>query len=204
MKKPENKLLLVAENFMLKFVLMILKKSIVTLKSLNLNQLLLIKKQLRLNQNLIACQNHQINITESLVKQLHYQWNYKMLLKKELLYLLNKILKKELEYWLINSVGIKEMHLKFGLLVLKIKVLISLLMPQKEFSSWTKLEILVNLLSNGQQERLQWLTNIWEVSELICLMLFFMLMLFIEVVVKLFPLQEDCIMLANWLLSQDF
>ena len=135
MKKPENKLLLVAENFMLKFVLMILKKSIVTLKSLNLNQLLLIKKQLRLNQNLIACQNHQINITESLVKQLHYQWNYKMLLKKELLYLLNKILKKELEYQLINSVGIKEMHLKFGLLVLKIKVLISLLMPQKEFSS---------------------------------------------------------------------
>ena len=135
MKKPENKLLLVAENFMLKFVLMILKKSIVTLKSLNLNQLLLIKKQLRLNQNLIACQNHQINITESLVKQLHYQWNYKMLLKKELLYLLNKILKKELEYQLINSVGIKAMHLKFGLLVLKIKVLISLLMPQKEFSS---------------------------------------------------------------------
>ena len=135
MKKPENKLLLVAENFMLKFVLMILKKSIVTLKSLNLNQLLLIKKQLRLNQNLIACQNHQINITESLVKQLHYQWNYKMLLKKELLYLLNKILKKELEYQLINSVGIKEMHLKFGLLVLKIKVLISLLMQQKEFSS---------------------------------------------------------------------
>ena len=135
MKKPENKLLLVAENFMLKFVLMILKKSIVTLKSLNLNQLLLIKKQLRLNQNLIACQNHQINITESLVKQLHYQWNYKMLLKKELLYLLNKILKKELEYQLINSVGIKEMLLKFGLLVLKIKVLISLLMPQKEFSS---------------------------------------------------------------------
>ena len=135
MKKPENKLLLVAENFMLKFVLMILKKSIVTLKSLNLNQLLLIKKQLRLNQNLIACQNHLINITESLVKQLHYQWNYKMLLKKELLYLLNKILKKELEYQLINSVGIKEMHLKFGLLVLKIKVLISLLMPQKEFSS---------------------------------------------------------------------
>jgi hypothetical protein len=58
-----------------------------------------------------------------------------MLLKKELLYLLNKILKKELEYWLINSVGIKEMHLKFGLLVLKIKVLISLLMQQKEFSS---------------------------------------------------------------------
>ena len=98
MKKQENKLLLVAENFMLKFVLMILKKSIVTLKSLNLNQLLLIKKQLRLNQNLIACQNHQINITESLVKQLHYQWNYKMLLKKELLYLPNKILKKELEY----------------------------------------------------------------------------------------------------------
>ena len=135
MKKPENKLLLVAENFMLKFVLMILKKSIVTLKSLNLNQLLLIKKQLRLNQNLIACQNHLINITESLVKQLHYQWNYKMLLKKELLYLLNKILKKELEYQLINSVGIKAMHLKFGLLVLKIKVLISLLMPQKEFSS---------------------------------------------------------------------
>lgn len=135
MKKPENKLLLVAENFMLKFVLMILKKSIVTLKSLNLNQLLLIKKQLRLNQNLIACQNHQINITESLVKQLHYQWNYKMLLKKELLYLPNKILKKELEYQLINSVGIKVMHLKFGLLVLKIKVLISLLMPQKEFSS---------------------------------------------------------------------
>ena len=135
MKKQENKLLLVAENFMLKFVLMILKKSIVTLKSLNLNQLSLIKKQLRLNQNLIACQNHQINITESLVKQLHYQWNYKMLLKKELLYLLNKILKKELEYWLINSVGIKEMHLKFGLLVLKIKVLISLLMQQKEFSS---------------------------------------------------------------------
>lgn len=135
MKKQENKLLLVAENFMLKFVLMILKKSIVTLKSLNLNQLSLIKKQLRLNQNLIACQNHQINITESLVKQLHYQWNYKMLLKKELLYLLNKILKKELEYQLINSVGIKVMHLKFGLLVLKIKVLISLLMPQKEFSS---------------------------------------------------------------------
>ena len=135
MKKQENKLLLVVENFMLKFVLMILKKSIVTLKSLNLNQLLLIKKQLRLNQNLIACQNHQINITESLVKQLHYQWNYKMLLKKELLYLPNKILKKELEYQLINSVGIKEMHLKFGLLVLKIKVLISLLMQQKEFSS---------------------------------------------------------------------
>ena len=135
MKKPENKLLLVAENFMLKFVLMILKKSIVTLKLLNLNLLLLIKKQLRLNQELIACQNHQINITESLVKLLHYQWNYKMLLKKELLYLLNKILKKELEYQLINSVGIKEMHLKFGLLVLKIKVLISLLMPQKEFSS---------------------------------------------------------------------
>ena len=135
MKKPENKLLLVAENFMLKFVLMILKKSIVTLKLLNLSQLLLIKKQLRLNQELIACQNHQINITESLVKLLHYQWNYKMLLKKELLYLLNKILKKELEYQLINSVGIKEMHLKFGLLVLKIKVLISLLMPQKEFSS---------------------------------------------------------------------
>ncbi len=135
MKKPENKLLLVVENFMLKFVLMILKKSIVTLKQLNLNQLLLIKKQLRLNQNLIACQNHQINITESLVKQLHYQWNYKMLLKKELLYLPNKILKKELEYQLINSVGIKVMHLKFGLLVLKIKVLISLLMPQKEFSS---------------------------------------------------------------------
>jgi len=98
MKKQENKLLLVAENFMLKFVLMILKKSIVTLKSLNLNQLSLIKKQLRLNQNLIACQNHQINITESLVKQLHYQWNYKMLLKKELLYLPNRILKKELEY----------------------------------------------------------------------------------------------------------
>ena len=135
MKKPENKLLLVAENFMLKFVLMILKKSIVTLKSLNLNQLLLIKKQLRLNQELIACQNHQINITESLVKQLHYQWNYKMLLKKELLFLLNKILKKELEYQLINLVGIKAMHLKFGLLVLKIKVLISLLMPRKEFSS---------------------------------------------------------------------
>ena len=135
MKKPENKLLLVAENFMLKFVLMILKKSIVTLKLLNLSQLLLIKKQLRLNQELIACQNHQINITESLVKLLHYQWNYKMLLKKELLYLLNKILKKELEYQLINSVGIKEMHLKFGLLVLKIKVLISLLMQQKEFSS---------------------------------------------------------------------
>lgn len=135
MKKQENKLLLVVENFMLKFVLMILKKSIVTLKLLNLNLLLLIKKQLRLNQELIACQNHQINITESLVKLLHYQWNYKMLLKKELLYLLNKILKKELEYWLINSVGIKEMHLKFGLLVLKIKVLISLLMPQKEFSS---------------------------------------------------------------------
>lgn len=135
MKKPENKLLLVVENFMLKFVLMILKKSIVTLKQLNLNQLLLIKKQLRLNQELIACQNHQINITESLVKQLHYQWNYKMLLKKELLYLPNKILKKELEYQLINSVGIKVMHLKFGLLVLKIKVLISLLMPQKEFSS---------------------------------------------------------------------
>lgn len=135
MKKQENKLLLVAENFMLKFVLMILKKSIVTLKQLNLNQLLLIKKQLRLNQELIACQNHQINITESLVKQLHYQWNYKMLLKKELLYLPNKILKKELEYQLINSVGIKVMHLKFGLLVLKIKVLISLLMPQKEFSS---------------------------------------------------------------------
>ena len=135
MKKQENKLLLVVENFMLKFVLMILKKSIVTLKLLNLSQLLLIKKQLRLNQELIACQNHQINITESLVKLLHYQWNYKMLLKKELLYLLNKILKKELEYQLINSVGIKEMHLKFGLLVLKIKVLISLLMQQKEFSS---------------------------------------------------------------------
>ena len=135
MKKPENKFLLVVENFMLKFVLMILKKSIVTLKLLNLNQLLLIKKQLRLNQELIACQNHQINITESLVKLLHYQWNYKMLLKKELLYLPNKILKKELEYQLINSVGIKVMHLKFGLLVLKIKVLISLLMPQKEFSS---------------------------------------------------------------------
>ena len=135
MKKPENKLLLVVENFMLKFVLMILKKSIVTLKLLNLNLLLLIKKQLRLNQELIACQNHQINITESLVKLLHYQWNYKMLLKKELLYLPNKILKKELEYQLINSVGIKVMHLKFGLLVLKIKVLISLLMQQKEFSS---------------------------------------------------------------------
>ena len=98
MNKQENKLLMVVENFMLKFVLMILKKSIVTLKLLNLSQLLLIKKQLRLNQELIACQNHQINITESLVKLLHYQWNYKMLLKKELLYLLNKILKKELEY----------------------------------------------------------------------------------------------------------
>ena len=141
---------------------MILRKSIVILNLLNQNQLLLIKKQLKLNLRLIACQNHQINIIELPVKPCQFQWNSKMLSKREQLYLLNKMLKKELTLLPKTSVGIKVMLWKFGLSVQKIKVLIFYVMPQREFNSWTKSEIHANQLSNGQPEKDQWLKNTWE------------------------------------------
>jgi len=64
-----------------------------------------------------------------------------------------------------------------------------------------KLEILSNQLSNGLPKKPQWLMNIWEVLDSMYMMLFCMLMPFIEEEDKSSQPQEESIMPLNWLLN---
>ena len=147
--------------------------------------------------------NLQINIIDFMLLQVLWICNSKTILKKEKL-VLNKILKKEPKKWLKIMDGIKMMPWKSGVMDLKTKVQTFWSMWQKESNTWTKLEILLNQLSNGLLKKLQWLMNIWEELDSMFMMLFCMLMLFIEEEVKSSQQQEEFITQLNWLLNPVF
>ena len=147
--------------------------------------------------------NLQINIIDFMLLQVLWICNSKTILKKEKL-VLNKILKKEPKKWLKIMDGIKMMPWKSGVMDLKTKVPTFWSMWQKESNTWTKLEILLNQLSNGLLKKLQWLMNIWEELDSMFMMLFCMLMLFIEEEVKSSQQQEEFITQLNWLLNPVF
>jgi hypothetical protein len=147
--------------------------------------------------------NLQINIIDFMLLQVLWICNSKTILKKEKL-VLNKILKKEPKKWLKIMDGIKMMPWKSGAMDLKTKVPTFWSMWQKESNTWTKLEILLNQLSNGLLKKLQWLMNIWEELDSMFMMLFCMLMLFIEEEVKSSQQQEEFITQLNWLLNPVF
>lgn len=116
--------MLVAENYTLKSVYMILKLNSPTLKSSKLTLLLPIKKPLLNYLTKFVLPNPLINIIDFIVKL--------FLLKKDLLKILkplnvdlDKKPKKDLNIYKINMDGIKMILLKFGLSDQKIKVLTS-------------------------------------------------------------------------------
>ena len=147
--------------------------------------------------------NLQINIIDFMLLQVLWICNSKTILKKEK-QVLNKIQKKEPKKWLKIMDGIKMMPWKSGVMDLKTKGPTFWSMWQKESNTWTKLEILLNQLSNGLLKKLQWLMNIWEELDSMFMMLFCMLMLFIEEEDKSFQQQEEFITQLNWLLNPVF
>lgn len=111
----DKTLLLDVVNYMLKSVLMILKRNTLTVKSLNLIPSLPSRKLSLKPQTRLLWLSPQISTTESMLKLLPSMMNYLMPLKRVRL-VLRMILNQELIYWLLNLVGIRMRLLRSGVL----------------------------------------------------------------------------------------
>ena len=181
---------------------MIWKRTLQELKSSNLIQLCHTKKQLLQHLTLFACQNHQTSTTDFMPKLNHSTKISQMPLKRDKLHQ-KMIQSKELNHWMRIMIGIRMMPLEFGPSDQKTLVPTSLWIRLQVFNTWMNWENQWNLLGNGQQRKDPYVKKIKEVSESTLWIVFSMLMPSTEEVVKLFQLQEDCIMHVNWPLNQD-
>lgn len=196
LKNQVNTLLLDAVNSMLKFVLMILKKILLTVKLLNQTPSSHSRKLLLLHQVLFAWPSHPINITESMLKLLHFTLILLIILKK-VESLLRMILNQEPSFSVKNSNGTKMMLLRFGVLVLIMLVVTSLLKKHQVYNILVNLENQWKVLGNGQPKKLLCAKKTWEVFVLIFLIVSSMLMPSTEEVVKSYQQLENSTMHVN-------